>query len=188
MISLRVVHCITRIFWFIRIDWSIWKYMKMTENEWKREDEIYWVESYLEENILKCSTHENTWTWMKMHGNETTKLKLKKKCTLRDKWNTYDPPRRGLFLRWWSLLQASCLLSASLCFRLRLAPRAIIIFITSICVCFTIHFGMVGDTVLNCCVVLSAIICPSRVGVVPFASLAIDELLPIFKRNISTKL
>ena len=31
-------------------------------------------------------------------------------------------------------------------------------------------------------------ICPSRVGVVLFASLAVDELLPICIRNISTKL
>ena len=68
------------------------------------------------------------------------------------------PPRRGIFLRCWSLLQASCLLSASLCFRLRLAPRAIIIiFITIICVCFTMHFGVVGDTVLR----------PTRVGGFP---------------------
>ena len=44
------------------------------------------------------------------------------------------PPRRDLFLRCWSLLQASCLLSASLCLFPRFAPRAIIIFfITNIC-------------------------------------------------------
>ena len=67
------------------------------------------------------------------------------------------PLQRGLLLRCWSLLQASCLLSASLCFRLRLAPRAIIIFITIICVCFTIHFGVVGDTELR----------PIRVGGFP---------------------
>ena len=47
--------------------------------------------------------------------------------------------------------------------------------------CFTIHFGMLG-------VVFCAMICPSRVGVVLFASLAVDELLPICIRNISTKL
>ena len=35
------------------------------------------------------------------------------------------PPRRGLFLRCWSILQASCLLCASLCLRPRFAPRAI---------------------------------------------------------------
>ena len=118
-----------------------------------------------------------------MNGNERTKLKLQKTCTLLSKRQPKHlrPPRRGPSLRCWSLLQASCLLSASLCFWLRLAPRAfIIIFITIICIGFTFHFGMVGDTILNCCVVLSAMMCPSRVGVVPFASLAINELLPIF--------
>ena len=125
-----------------------------------------------------------------MNGNEKTELKLLEKCTLSDNRNTYDP-FGGLFLRCWSLPQAFCLLSAglcfwlwlllsaSLCFWLQLAPRAfIIIFITVICICFTIHFEMV--------VVLFAMMCPSRVGIVPFASLAIDELLPIFKRNIPT--
>ena len=56
------------------------------------------------------------------------------------------PLQRGLLLRCWSLLQASCLLGANLCFRLRLAPRAIIIiFITIICLClpFTLEWWVI---------------------------------------------
>ena len=117
-----------------------------------------------------------------MNGNEKTELKLLEKCTLSDNRNTYDP-FGGLFLRCWSLPQAFCLLSAglcfwlwlllssSLCFWLRLAPRAI----TSTSIIFYIRCP-------NCVgVVFSAMMCPTRVGIVPFASLAIDELLPIFK-------
>ena len=86
---------------------------------------------------------------MKMNESE---WRREDEVEIPEEWNTtrlvkhLRPPRRGLFLRCWSLLQASCLLSASLCFRLRLAPRAIIIiFITIICVCFTNHFGVVID-------------------------------------------
>ena len=66
--------------------------------------------------------------WMKVNEYE---WKREDKVEIPEEWNTtrlvkhLRPPRRGLFLRCWSLLQASCLLSASLCFRLRLAPRAI---------------------------------------------------------------
>ena len=47
---------------------------------------------------------------------------------------------------------------------------------------------MVGDTILNCCVVLSAMMCTSHVGVFPFASLAIDELLPILIDTAESRL
>ena len=84
---------------------------------------------------------------MKLNENE---WKREDEVEIPEEWNPtrllkhVRPPRRGLLLlRCWSLLQASCLLGANLCFRLRLAPRAIIIFITIICVCFTIHFGVV---------------------------------------------
>ena len=91
---------------------------------------------------------------MKMDENE---WKREDEVEFPEEWNPtrllrhLRPPRRGLLLRCWSLLQASCLLSASLCFWPRYAPRAIIIiiiiiiiiFITIICVCFTIHFGVV---------------------------------------------
>ena len=75
-----------------------------------------------------------------------TEWKGEDEVEIPEEWNTtrlvkhLRPPRRGLFLRCWSLLQASCLLSASLCFWPRFAPRAIIIiFITIICICFTIQ-------------------------------------------------
>ena len=137
---------------------------------------------------------------MKKNGNEKTKLKLKKKYTLSDNWNTYDPFGEAFFFAAGPFCKHSVFLTQAFAFGCGffLAPAFafgcsllrdnIIIFITIIYICFTIHFGMMGGSVLNCCVVLSAMMCPSRVGVVPFASLAIDELLPIFKRNISTKL
>ena len=101
---------------------------------------------------------------MKMNENEWKRedeVEIAEEVHTKQELKHLRPPRRGLFLSWWSLLQGSCLLSASLCFRLRLAPRAIIIiiiiFITIICVCFTMHFGVVGDTVLR----------PTRVGGFP---------------------
>ena len=82
-----------------------------------------WKRTY--ENIQNMKIRK----WMKVNENETR----------RQSWNCrrmehyaipkhLRPPRRGLFLRCWSLLQASCLLSASLCLFPRFAPRAIIIF------------------------------------------------------------
>ena len=88
---------------------------------------------------------------MKMNGNE---WKREGEVEILEEWiptrllKHLRPPRGGLLLRCWSLLQASCLLCASLCFWPRLAPRAmIIIFVTIICICFTIHFRVVGETV-----------------------------------------
>ena len=37
------------------------------------------------------------WKWMKRNGNEKTKLKLRKKCTLSDNWNIYDPLEEVFF-------------------------------------------------------------------------------------------
>ena len=68
---------------------------------------IVWVESCLEESIWKNSKYEKEWKWM-------TENELKREdevetaedtCILSDNWSTYDPPRRGLFLRCWCLLQ-----------------------------------------------------------------------------------
>ena len=107
---------------------NILKWMKMNESEWRREDEVEIPEEWNTTRLLK------------------------------------RPPRRGLFLRCWSLLQASCLLSAclclwlklllnvSLCIWLQLAPRdIIIIFITIICICFAIHFGMIDLGPIRAC-------------------------------------
>ena len=117
---------------------------------------------------------------MKMNENE---WKREDEIEIPEEYNTtrlvkhLRPPRRGLFLRCWSLLQASCLLSASLCFWPRFAPRAIITILTTIiCVCFTIHFGVVGDSVLR----------PTCVGGFLVTSLAKDKLLSISACDVST--
>ena len=116
---------------------------------------------------------------MKMNENE---WKREDEVELVEEWNPtrllkhLRPPRRGLFRRCWSLLQASCLPSASLCFWPRLAPRAIIILSTIICVCFTIHFGVVGDTVRR----------PIFVRGFLVTSFAEDTLLSISVRYVST--
>ena len=117
---------------------------------------------------------------MKMNGNE---WKREGEVEILDEWirtrllKHLRPPRRGLFLRCWSLLQDSCLLSASLCLRPRFAPRAIItIFIAIICVCFTIHFGVVGETVRR----------PTCVRGFLVTSFSEDILFSISARDVST--
>ena len=48
------------------------------------------------------------WKYIKMNEHEWKReagIEFVKKCTLSDNWSTYDPPRRGLFLRCWCLLQ-----------------------------------------------------------------------------------
>ena len=68
------------------------------------------------ENGMEMDWYENTWKWMKMSGNEKTELKLLKKCTLSDNWNTYDPFGEVFFFAAGPFLKHSVFLAPAFAF------------------------------------------------------------------------
>ena len=68
------------------------------------------------ENGMEMDLYENTWKWMKMSGNKKTELKLLKKCTLIDNWNSYDPFGEVFFFAVGPFLKHSVFLAPAFAF------------------------------------------------------------------------